>query len=128
MAANTAASNIDGFIYIACNSFYHSSLAFTGQNYGAKKFDRIGKVLKICLIMASSVGFFLGILSLLFGKQLLSIYSSDVNVVNYGLIRLEILGITYFTCGIMEVLCRSNQRIRGIYYTNDSLYYRYMWY
>ncbi|NMB97331.1 MAG: MATE family efflux transporter, partial [Clostridiaceae bacterium] len=112
MAGNTAGSNIDGLIYIATNSFYHSSLAFTGQNVGAKKYERIGRVLGICIFLATAVGFSLGMLSYVFGKNLLSIYSpNDAQVIEYGMIRLRIMGLTYFTCGIMEVIVGS---LRGM--------------
>lgn len=112
MAGNTASSNIDGLIYIATNSFYHASLAFTGQNVGAKKYDRIGRVLGICISLAIVIGSFLGTLSYVFGETLIGIYSpNDLRVVEYGMIRLRIMGLTYFTCGIMEVIVGS---LRGM--------------
>lgn len=112
MAGNTASSNIDGLIYISTNAFYHASLAFTGQNVGAKKYERIGHVLALCLAFTTIVGLSLGILSYIFGESLLSIYSpGNEEVVKYGMIRLTILGLTYFTCGIMETLVGS---LRGM--------------
>jgi len=105
MAGNTACSNIDGFIYIATNAFYHASLAFTGQNFGAKKYDRIGSVLRICILLATGVGASLGILSYIFGEKLLSIYSPhDIEVIEYGMRRLSVTGLTYFLCGFMEAI------------------------
>lgn len=105
MAGNTAASNIDGFIYIACNAFYHSALAFTGQNYGAKKYDRLGRVLKLCMIFVTVTGLVMGLFAFVFAEPLLRIYAPESeDAVSYGLIRLGILGLTYFTCGIMDVV------------------------
>ena len=43
VAGNAAGQNIDGFLYIAMNSFYHTTLAFVGQNVGANKLHRIKK-------------------------------------------------------------------------------------
>ena len=40
MAGNTAASNIEGFVYVAMNAMYQSSISFTGQNMGAQKYKR----------------------------------------------------------------------------------------
>ena len=34
MAGNTAASNIEGFVYTSMNAVYQTSLSFTSQNYG----------------------------------------------------------------------------------------------
>lgn len=105
MAGNAASGNLDGLIYMAMNSFYHASLAFTGQNVGAKKYDRIGPVLGICMISVAVVGIFLGTLLHTFGNTLIGIYSPDnLEVVKFGMIRLRVMGLTYFTCGIMEVL------------------------
>ena len=33
ISGNTAASNIEGFIYVACNAFCQANMAFTSQNY-----------------------------------------------------------------------------------------------
>lgn len=41
MAGNTAASNIEGFVYVAMNSMYQSAISFTGQNMGAQKYKRV---------------------------------------------------------------------------------------
>ena len=49
VAANTAAGNLDSFIYTACNSVYHASMTFTSQNLGAGKPERI----KPCLLYTS---------------------------------------------------------------------------
>ena len=43
VAGNTAASNVEGIIYTAMNSFYQSAISFVGQNYGAGKIDRVKK-------------------------------------------------------------------------------------
>jgi len=104
MAGNTAASNIDGIIYIADNSFYHASLAFTGQNFGAKKYNRIGRVMGICMLLTTITGLILGGLTILFGKTLLGIYApGDIGVIHSGMVRLNILAMTYFLCGMMDV-------------------------
>ena len=37
VAGNTAASNIEGFVYTSMNALYQASLSFTSQNTGARK-------------------------------------------------------------------------------------------
>ena len=44
VAANTAASNIEGFIYTAMNSVFHAAITFTSQNLGAGKLSRTKRV------------------------------------------------------------------------------------
>lgn len=114
MAGNTAAHNIEGFVYNAMNAVYQTSLSFTSQNMGAKQFKRVDKVLVQCLLVVSAVGIVLGNGAYLLGDKLLGIYSSDPQVIQYGLMRLSIVSSTYFICGIMDVLVGS---IRGLGYS-----------
>lgn len=111
MAGNTAAMNIEGFIYISMNTFYQTSMNFISQNFGAGKQKRIRKILLLCLAMVAVVGLVLGNGAHLAGSVLLSIYSSDPSVIQYGMLRLSIICTTYCLCGIMDVMVGS---LRGI--------------
>ena len=107
MAANSAAGNIDGFIYISVNAVHHAGLSFTSQNYGAKQFDRIKRIFFLCGITVFSIGLIMGSLFNLLGPQLLSLYvsTSDPNyaaVVSTGLVRMRIVGMSYCLCGLMD--------------------------
>lgn len=114
MAGNTAASNIEGFVYTSMNAVYQTSLSFTSQNFGAKKYDRIDKILLECLVIVSIVGLVLGQGAYFFGQQLLSIYSSDERVIQFGINRLAVISTMYCLCGIMDTLVGS---LRGIGYS-----------
>ena len=104
MAGNSAAVNIEGFIYIAMNAVYNAALTFTGQNVGAKKYKRVKYVLGICILFVSAVGIGLGLSALTFGETLLGIYApGNAEVIRYGMIRLVVITSTYFTCGLMDV-------------------------
>lgn len=114
MAGNTAASNIEGFVYTSMNAVYQTSLSFTSQNYGAKQYHRIDKILLQCLGIVTFVGLFMGIGAFLLGHPLLSIYSSSEEVIQYGIARLSVVSASYFLCGIMDVFVGS---LRGIGYS-----------
>lgn len=114
MAGNTTSANIEGFIYTSMNAFHQTALSFTSQNLGAKKYERIGKVLVICLILVSITGLSMGLTTVYFGETLLGIYSSDQQVIQYGLARMQIICLTYFTCGLMDVMVGS---LRGLGYS-----------
>ena len=102
MAGSTAAANIEGFVYVAMNAFYQTALSFTGQNMGAKKYDRVAKILRICILCVTVTGVVLGCGAYLLGTPLLSIYTSDPEVIQYGLERMLIVCVPYFLCGIMD--------------------------
>ena len=104
MAGNTAAGNLEGFVYMAMNTFHQAALSFTSQNFGAHKFKRIHKVLLICLGLVTVTGLVLGNGVYLAGNTLLRIYSEDAQVIEYGMLRLSIICTTYFLCGTMDVM------------------------
>lgn len=104
MSGNTAAGNIEGFVYTSMNSVAQAALSFTGQNYGAHKYKRIDKVLGSCLLLAGALGAVIGNLAYLFGEPLLGLYTNNSLEVVYGLNRMQIISCTYFLCGIMDTL------------------------
>lgn len=104
MAGNTAASNIEGFIYVAMNAFHQTALSFTSQNFGAGKYDRIKKISVLCIASVTITGVVLGFGAWMLGTPLLGIYTSDPAVIEFGMKRLTIIATTYFLCGIMDVL------------------------
>lgn len=114
MAGSTAAANIEGFVYTSMNALHQTALSFTSQNYGAGKTGRISKILFLCLGCVTAVGLLMGNLAYFFGPQLLGIYSSDPEVISYGLIRMSYICVPYFLCGVMDVMVGS---LRGLGYS-----------
>lgn len=104
MAGNTSASNIEGFVYTGMNAVYQTALSFTSQNLGAGQYKRIGKVMRLCLALVCSVGLFMGLTAYLFRAPLLSLYSSDPAVIQYGGMRMLFICTLYFLCGVMDVM------------------------
>ncbi len=103
MAGNTAASNIEGFVYTAMNAFHQAAISFSGQNYGARKYKRIFNVLVICEVMVVAVGVLMGNAAYFFGGTLLKLYTIDPAVIQYGILRMRIISVPYFLCGVMDV-------------------------
>ena len=104
MAGNTAAANIDGFVYIALNAFSQAAVTFTGQNVGAGKWHRIVRVLGACVLSVTVLGATLGGIIFIFGRELLGLYDSNPAVIEVGLVRIAWMSISSFLCGIMETL------------------------
>lgn len=112
MSGNAAAGNIEGFVYISMNSFSQTSINFTARNYGAGKFDRLYKIMWLCLASVFVTGLTLGLTARLLGENLLSIYIPDKpEDISYGLIRMTYICIPYFLCGLMDV---TTGLLRGI--------------
>ena len=105
MSGNAAAGNIEGFVYVAMNSLQQTAVNFVGQNYGARKYKRIGKITGICLVCVAAVGLTLGVSGYLFSRQLLSIYITDsAAAIEVGVTRMSLICLPYALCGIMDVM------------------------
>lgn len=104
IAGNTAAGNIEGFLYNAQNAFYQAAITFTGQNMGAGKPERIKKIIGACALCAITVCVLGGGAILLFGPQLIGIYNTDPTVISWGIIRNRILMPLYSTCALMDMM------------------------
>jgi len=110
VAGNTAASNIEGFIYTAMNAVYQASLTFIGQNVGGKRYDRIHKVTFTCCGIVTVIGLVMGVGAYLCAKPLLGIYLPDEpTAIPYGVTRLSFIGLPYVFCGLMEVFTGSQR-------------------
>lgn len=113
MAGNTAGSNVEGFVYTAMNSVHQTAVSFTGQNLGGQKYDRINKILLECFLFVTAVGLIMGNGIYFLAEQILGLYSSDSEVIAYGMQRLLFICCPYFLCGVMEVMVGC---IRGLGY------------
>ena len=105
MAGSSAASNIDGFIYTAMNAITQTAMAFTGQNMGARKYERIGRILGRCILLVTLVGGIMGALCSLFRNGLINIYANgDPEVIYWGAQRMLIVALPYFIFGISDTI------------------------
>lgn len=114
VAGNSAASNIEGFVYSAMNAFAQACVTFTSQNVGARRYDNVDRVLRNCLLCVTVTGLVLGMGATALGSTLVSIYSPDPQVIAAGVSRLAIICRLYFLCGCMDVMAGC---LRGLGYS-----------
>ncbi|MCH5281933.1 MAG: MATE family efflux transporter [Lachnospiraceae bacterium] len=114
VAGNSAAANIEGFVYIAMNAFHQAAISFTGQNVGAAKYERINKILLSAELCVLTVGVVFGNLVVFFGQPLLGLYTNSAAVVEAGMMRMRIVCRLYAFCGMMDVMVGS---LRGLGYS-----------
>lgn len=111
IAGNSAASSVEGFVYVAMNSLYQAAISFTSQNIGAMKFERVNKILFSAQALVIATGVILGNLVVLLGRPLLSLYTDNPAVVEAGMVRLTYICSIYALCGMMDVMVGS---LRGM--------------
>lgn len=114
VAANSAANNIEGFVYIGMMAFTQATITFTSQNIGAKQFKAVSKIMWLTLLLTSASALIMGILVYGFGNFFLSFYTNEVAVVEAGMIRLKYVALLLFLNGILDVFVAS---MRGMGYS-----------
>ena len=112
IAGNSASTSITNFYSMLGSSMYQSSLIFTSQNYGAKKFDRIKRVLGICLFYCLCFWLIHSAVTFFAGKALLGLYAPNAPVVvEYGWRKLSIVGYAY---GLLFIMNTMSGVLRGM--------------
>lgn len=91
VAAWTAFSKVDGLFWMTIGAFGVSITTFSGQNFGARKYDRMRQSVKVCLGMAFAATMALSGVLLLFGEQFYRLFATDEQVVALGMEILHFL-------------------------------------
>lgn len=104
-AGAAAVTSITNFYNVMMNSLYQAAVVFVSQNFGAKQFERIKKIMVICFTYVLSLWAFQAMITFSFGEKLVSIYApGDIAVIEMAMRKFNILGYTYGTLGILNVL------------------------
>ena len=99
---NSAAANADAVIYDAMAAFYMACASFMSQNFGAGKLDRVKKSYFISLAYSFGLGLALGGALLLFGRQFLSLFTTEAAVVDAGMKRVQVMALAYCISAFMD--------------------------
>ena len=111
IAAWTAYGKIDGIFWMTMSSFGISVTTFVGQNFGAAKYDRVKKGIRVCLVMAMSVAIGMSVILYGGGSVIYRLFTQDELVIAKGMEILHFLVPTFFTYVCIEILSGS---LRGM--------------
>ncbi|WP_027631836.1 MATE family efflux transporter [Clostridium hydrogeniformans] len=99
IAVQKVGSQIEAISWMTAGGFSTALGAFVGQNYGAKKHDRILKGYKATMGMAVVVGVLSTILLVFAGETIFSFFIPEAEAIKYGQVYLRILGYSQlFMC------------------------------
>ena len=115
VAAWTAQSKIDGFYWMIIGAFGIAITTFSSQNFGAARYDRIRRSVKVCMGMAAGVSLAIGVVYSIWARPLLSLFTDDAAVLDEGVQLMRAIAPFYITYVSIEILSGA---IRG---TGDSL-------
>ncbi len=110
MAGFAAYIKIDGFNILPVLSIGMAATTFAGQNVGAGKYDRVKRGMYVSVGMGVAYTIVTGILLLLFAPQVIRVFSSEQDVVAYGVYIMKFFCPFYWMLGILQVLAGT---IRG---------------
>lgn len=111
IAAWSAIGKIDGFVWMVMNAYGIAVTTFSGQNFGAKKFDRVKQSARVGLVLDMGSTIFLSIVIFVFRYQLLGIFTADKEVIEIGANFFKVFAPSYFTYVFIEILSGA---IRGV--------------
>lgn len=101
VAVQSIGSNIESITWMTADGFSAAISAFTGQNYGAKKIDRIKEGYKKGIQILGGIGI-LTTVFIVFGAEFLFkvFVPNDPQAIKEGIIYLRILGLSQFFMSI----------------------------
>ncbi|HIS79402.1 MAG TPA: MATE family efflux transporter [Candidatus Caccousia stercoris] len=104
IAAWTANGKIDGIFWMIMGAFGTATTTFSGQNFGAQKYDRIRRCVRVCGLMAFGAATLISTVVLVFGPLIFRIFTSDEGVIESGMQIIHALAPFYFTYVCVEVI------------------------
>lgn len=104
IAGNVAADSINTFVYAVPASLYTSCVSFSGQCYGAGKYDRLTKAMRSAMFIGSGLTVAIGAVIIAFPRFFLSFFASDPASVNAGISKMIIMTLTIVPYTLGQVL------------------------
>ena len=104
IAAWTAYSKIDGMFWMIMSAYGVSITTFAGQNFGAGKYDRIHKSVRVCIGMSAFTSVLLSAIVLVGGRFFLGLFTDDPGVADIGMSIIHVIAPTYITYICIEIL------------------------
>lgn len=99
---NSAAANADALVYDVMAAFYVACSSFMSQNYGAGKKDRVLKSFLISIVYSFGIGTIMGLSLVWFGEFFLALFTREALVIEAGMKRLTIMGLSYGISAFMD--------------------------
>lgn len=105
IAGAAAASSITEFYSAMSSSMYQAAIVFTSQNFGAKQFDRIKKIICVCATYVLALWLIQSAITFFFDKILIGLYvPNDPAALEMGIRKFAIVGYSYGVLGLMNVM------------------------
>ena len=104
VAAFTATSRIEQLVQQPFNSLGMALSTFTGQNMGAGRQDRVKRALAGSMLITAGFSILMLVLFYTFGNDIMRVFVSDIEVIDFGTQALRITSWFYFALGTIYVV------------------------
>ncbi|MBQ9154706.1 MAG: MATE family efflux transporter [Solobacterium sp.] len=104
IAANVIVMRIDGFVMLPAFSFGSAMTTYAGQNIGAGKMDRVIEGARKGTLAAMSISAVLTALIILFGRNLMSIFTETQELIDLSYRMMRILAPGYIVMEVTQCL------------------------
>lgn len=99
IAVQKVGAQIEAISWMTAGGFEMALSAFVGQNFGAKRWDRINKGYYAAIGIASLLGIFATCLLIFGAEPVFSLFINEKEPIRYGVVYLRILGLSQlFMC------------------------------
>lgn len=111
VAAWAAYGKVDGLFWMMVSALGISATTFIGQNYGAKKVERVHQGVRVCMMLAVVMTLIMDGVLLVAGDFLMSMFTSDAAVREIGSQLLHFMVPTFLTYIVIEIFSGA---LRGV--------------
>lgn len=104
IAAWTAYGKMDGLYWMVISAFGVAITTFAGQNFGAGRYERMKKSVRVCMGMSAGMTAAVSVVLVAAGRPLLSMFTDDAQVLETGYAIVRLIVPTYITYISIEIL------------------------
>ena len=105
VASYAASQKVDAVALMPMMSFGMAMAAYTAQNYGARKYDRIIEGVKKCAVMSVGFAVLAATFNIALGSHIMYLFVGDGqdDVIAYGQMYLTVNGVCYFILALLFI-------------------------
>lgn len=96
IAVQKVGSQIEAISWMTASGFSTALSTFTGQNYGAKNWERVWKGYFSAISIMGTIGVITSLLLIFAAKPIFSVFIAEEEALKYGITYLRILGLSQF--------------------------------
>ena len=104
VAAWVALGKVDGMFWMILNAFGVSIMTFVGQNYGARRYDRVHRSLRVCIGLSLGASWLFSALFLIFGRSVYRLFTTEEAVLEIAVKMMLYMAPCYWLFVPIEML------------------------